>query len=119
ICVNTCLQGIDDDSELPTPIRNIIGTSHTMEIKSYTYYEHPTYESFNCWKLNPTELANEGTTYNDQLILSNAPESSFKRLTKDLTMSTPSKPNETMSKKRLMKTFNAKRPKETKPDPTG
>ncbi|GJU10382.1 replication protein A 70 kDa DNA-binding subunit C-like protein [Tanacetum coccineum] len=93
-------EGIEDDSELPTPIRNIIGTSHTMEIKSHTYYEHPTYESFNCWRLNPTELANEGTTSNDQLIRADAPESSFKRLTKHPTMSTPSKPNETMSKKR-------------------
>ncbi|GJY38865.1 replication protein A 70 kDa DNA-binding subunit C-like protein [Tanacetum coccineum] len=35
-------EGIEDDSELPTLIRNIIGTSHTMEIKSHTYYEHPT-----------------------------------------------------------------------------
>ncbi|GJY91159.1 replication protein A 70 kDa DNA-binding subunit C-like protein [Tanacetum coccineum] len=93
-------EGIEDDSELHTLIRNIIGTIHTMEIKSHTYYEHPTYESFNCWRLNLIELANEGTTSNDQLIWADALESSFKWLTKHPTMSTPSKPNETMSKKR-------------------
>nr|GEX43099.1 hypothetical protein [Tanacetum cinerariifolium] len=31
----------DDESNLPTAIRNLIGTTHVLEIKSHTYYENP------------------------------------------------------------------------------
>nr|GEW15163.1 hypothetical protein [Tanacetum cinerariifolium] len=38
----------DDESSLPTAIRNLIGTHHVVEIKSHTYYEYRTFESFKC-----------------------------------------------------------------------
>ncbi|GJX92704.1 hypothetical protein Tco_0347290 [Tanacetum coccineum] len=28
-----------------------MGTSHTLELKSHTYFEHENYESFTCWKV--------------------------------------------------------------------
>ncbi|GKA85114.1 DNA helicase PIF1, ATP-dependent [Tanacetum coccineum] len=43
----------DPDSNLPTAIRNLVGTTHVLEIKSHTYYEYGSFESFTCWKINP------------------------------------------------------------------
>nr|GEU39852.1 ATP-dependent DNA helicase PIF1-like [Tanacetum cinerariifolium] len=49
----------DDESSLPTTIRNLIGTTHVLEIKSHTYYEYGTFESFTCWKINPSEMVDD------------------------------------------------------------
>ncbi|GKA00636.1 replication protein A 70 kDa DNA-binding subunit C-like protein [Tanacetum coccineum] len=46
-------------SSLPTAIRNLIGTHHVMEIKSHTYYKYGTFESFTCWKINPSEMVDD------------------------------------------------------------
>nr|GEX85040.1 hypothetical protein [Tanacetum cinerariifolium] len=40
---------------LPTALSNIVGTTHTLELKAHTYYEHATYESFRCWKIVSAE----------------------------------------------------------------
>ncbi|GJR79148.1 reverse transcriptase domain-containing protein [Tanacetum coccineum] len=45
------LQDEEEQSGLPPALANIVGTSHTLELKSHTYYEHVTYESFTCWKV--------------------------------------------------------------------
>ncbi|GKB72406.1 nucleic acid-binding, OB-fold protein [Tanacetum coccineum] len=37
-----------DDVGLPRALANIIGTTQMLEIKSHTYYEHGTFESFTC-----------------------------------------------------------------------
>ncbi|GJZ07317.1 hypothetical protein Tco_0541110 [Tanacetum coccineum] len=42
----------DDYVSLPPAILNLIGTTHVMEIKSHTYYEYGTFESFTCWQIN-------------------------------------------------------------------
>ncbi|GKE13926.1 hypothetical protein Tco_1421503, partial [Tanacetum coccineum] len=41
----------DAHSALPHALSNIVGTSHTLELKAHTYYEHDTYESFTCWRI--------------------------------------------------------------------
>nr|GEW98560.1 nucleic acid-binding, OB-fold protein [Tanacetum cinerariifolium] len=41
----------DDESSLPIDIRNLIGTTDVLEIKSHTYYEHPSV----CTPSKPTE----------------------------------------------------------------
>ncbi|GJR54796.1 reverse transcriptase domain-containing protein [Tanacetum coccineum] len=45
----------DDRSPLPQALANIVGTNHTLEFKSHTYYEHNTYESFTCWRIVTAE----------------------------------------------------------------
>ncbi|GJS76507.1 hypothetical protein Tco_0726388 [Tanacetum coccineum] len=52
-------EDVDDESSLPTAIRNLIGTTHVMEFKSHTYYEYGTFESFTCWKINPSEMVDD------------------------------------------------------------
>nr|GEU77125.1 helicase [Tanacetum cinerariifolium] len=41
----------EDHSGLPTTLANIVGTTHTLELKSHTYIEHGNYESFTCWNI--------------------------------------------------------------------
>ncbi|KAJ0446574.1 hypothetical protein HanHA89_Chr17g0695701 [Helianthus annuus] len=36
---------------LPSALEALIGTKHTFEIKSHTYYRYGEYESFNCAKI--------------------------------------------------------------------
>ncbi|GJW04558.1 hypothetical protein Tco_1563414 [Tanacetum coccineum] len=50
---------LDDTSALPAVLANIIGTTHTLELKSHTYYEHGTFESFTSWNLIPPETVVE------------------------------------------------------------
>nr|GFA16737.1 hypothetical protein [Tanacetum cinerariifolium] len=38
--------GYADHAGLPLALTNIIGTTHTLEMKSHTYYEHGSFESF-------------------------------------------------------------------------
>ncbi|GKB37270.1 ATP-dependent DNA helicase PIF1-like protein, partial [Tanacetum coccineum] len=44
-------QDEEEHSGLPPALANIVGTSHTLELKSHTYYKHRTYENFTCWKV--------------------------------------------------------------------
>ncbi|GKG55602.1 hypothetical protein Tco_0574496, partial [Tanacetum coccineum] len=41
----------EGDSSLPPMLADIVGTSHTLEFKSHTYFENGNYESFTCWKV--------------------------------------------------------------------
>ncbi|GJW53524.1 hypothetical protein Tco_0097609 [Tanacetum coccineum] len=100
IDTNLHIQSVEDDSGLPTAIRNLIGTTHVMELKSHTYYEYGSYESFTCWKINPADLVDDGASSSNQLITVDDSEPSFKRLTRQPSVCTPSKPNEEKSKKR-------------------
>ncbi|KAL6529080.1 hypothetical protein OROHE_014824 [Orobanche hederae] len=49
----------DDQPALPQALTNIIGTSHTLELKSHTYYENGDYESFTCWYICSPESVDE------------------------------------------------------------
>nr|GEX49460.1 hypothetical protein [Tanacetum cinerariifolium] len=50
---------VDESSEdhlnLSPALSNLIGTAHVMEIKSHTYYEYWTFESFTCWQILTSE----------------------------------------------------------------
>ncbi|KAL6587669.1 hypothetical protein OROMI_000647 [Orobanche minor] len=89
----------DNHSSLPPAIANIIGTTHVLELKSHTYYEYGSYESFTCWKIN---LAHEVEESACSSIVGAAPAiqaPSLKILSKNASVSTPSKPTEGKKKK--------------------
>lgn len=91
---------------LPSAIYALIGTSHIFELKSHTYFEHGTYESFTCWKITQpygaltcssilqAETASSGSASPLMKKLSK------KSLSKDPTLSTPLKSVEGKKKKR-------------------
>ncbi|GKA09992.1 DNA helicase PIF1, ATP-dependent [Tanacetum coccineum] len=84
----------DPDSNLPTAIRNLVGTTHILEIKSHTYYEYGSFESFTCWKINPSDPVDDATSSSTPTLTADEASTSFKRLAKNPTVKTPSKPNE-------------------------
>ncbi|GKF18611.1 DNA helicase PIF1, ATP-dependent [Tanacetum coccineum] len=92
----------DDDLNLPLAIRNLIGTTHVLEIKSHTYYEYGTFESFNCWKINPSETAKDDASSSTPAVTTNDAELSMKIVTKPPTICTPLKPNEERKQKGLV-----------------
>ena len=47
---------------LPRAIADIVGGTHTLEIKTQTYYEHGSYESFTCSAICAEQTADEGTS---------------------------------------------------------
>nr|GEW71559.1 ATP-dependent DNA helicase PIF1-like [Tanacetum cinerariifolium] len=80
IDTNLYIHFVEEDSGLPTAIRNLIGTTHVMELKSHTYYKYGSYESFTCWKINPADLVDDRASSSNQLIDVDDSEKSFKRL---------------------------------------
>nr|GFC13115.1 hypothetical protein [Tanacetum cinerariifolium] len=48
--------GYADHAGLPLALAKIIGTSHTLEMKYHTYYEHGTFEILTCWRIAPEEV---------------------------------------------------------------
>ncbi|GKF24102.1 DNA helicase PIF1, ATP-dependent, partial [Tanacetum coccineum] len=97
---NLYLQSADEDSNLPVAITNLIGTTHIFELKSHTYYEYGTFESFTCWKINPAGMMEEvaSSTTVDENTDNHSPE--FKSLAQTPSLSTPSKGPEEKKKKR-------------------
>ncbi|GJX14081.1 hypothetical protein Tco_0205839 [Tanacetum coccineum] len=97
---NLYLQSADEDSNLLVAITNLIGTTHIFELKSHTYYEYGTFESFTYWKINPActmeEVASSTTV--DENTNNHSPE--FKSLAQTPSLSTPSKGPEEKKKKR-------------------
>ncbi|GJZ77327.1 DNA helicase PIF1, ATP-dependent [Tanacetum coccineum] len=89
----------DDNLNLPLAIRNLIVTTHVLEIKSHTYYEYGTFESFNCWKINPDETAKDDASSSTPAVTTNDAELSKKIVTKPPTVCTPLKPNEERKQK--------------------
>ncbi|GKA34784.1 hypothetical protein Tco_0721213 [Tanacetum coccineum] len=91
----------DDHSPLPQALANIMWTSHTLEFKSHTYYEHNTYESFTCWRIVTAEGMgdNEGSSMAGVSRASKTPE--FKRLLRHPSVTTLSKVDEGKKHKRV------------------
>ncbi|GJT76115.1 uncharacterized protein Tco_1042840 [Tanacetum coccineum] len=89
----------DDDLNLPLAIRNLIGTTNVLEIKSHTYYEYDTFESFNYWKIMPSETAKDDASSSTPAVIANDVELSMKIVTKPPTVCTPLKPNEERKKR--------------------
>ncbi|GJR23564.1 ATP-dependent DNA helicase PIF1 [Tanacetum coccineum] len=89
----------DADLNLPTAIRNLIGMTHILEIKSHTYYEYGSFESFTYWKINPSESDEDTASSSTPTLTADEASPSFKRLATHHTVKTPSKPNEEKKKK--------------------
>ncbi|GJS05280.1 outer membrane protein porin [Tanacetum coccineum] len=81
----------DHHSPLPQALANIVGTSHTLDFKSHTYYEYNTYESFTCWRIVTAEGMDEsgGSNMAGGSRASKTPK--FKRLLRHPSVTTPSK----------------------------
>ncbi|GJQ97093.1 ATP-dependent DNA helicase PIF1-like protein [Tanacetum coccineum] len=90
----------DHHSPLPQALANIMGTSHTLDFKSHTYYEYNTYESFTCWRIVTAEGMDEsgGSNMAGGSRASKTPK--FKRLLRHPSVTTPSKVNEAKKQKR-------------------
>ncbi|GJY43131.1 DNA helicase PIF1, ATP-dependent [Tanacetum coccineum] len=93
----------EDELNLYVAIRNLIGTDHVLEIKSHTYYEYGSFESFNCWKIIPNASAEDGASSSTAAVTANDVESPMKIVTKPPTVCTPLKPNEEKKQKRVLK----------------
>ncbi|GJT68936.1 ATP-dependent DNA helicase PIF1-like protein [Tanacetum coccineum] len=91
----------DEHSPLPHALANIMGTIHTLEFRSHTYYEHNTYKSFTCWRIVTAKGMGEsgGSSAADAHPISETPE--FKRLLRHPSVATPSKLVEDKKHKRL------------------
>ncbi|GKA44691.1 DNA helicase PIF1, ATP-dependent [Tanacetum coccineum] len=77
----------DDDSNFPNAIRNLIGTTHILEIKSHTYYEYGTFESFTCWKINSSGPVEDSESSSTPTLTANDAVPSMKRLSRHPTVS--------------------------------
>ncbi|GJT39241.1 zinc finger BED domain-containing protein RICESLEEPER 2-like protein [Tanacetum coccineum] len=82
---------LDDTSGLPAALANIIGTTHTLELKSHTYYEHGTFKSFTCWNLIPLEVVVDSAGSSTIDVVRDTPGSFGKRLCKQSAVATPLK----------------------------
>ncbi|GKB94920.1 ATP-dependent DNA helicase PIF1-like protein [Tanacetum coccineum] len=49
----------EEETGLPPALANIVGTLHTLELKSNLYYEHANYKSFTCWRVVLEEALDE------------------------------------------------------------
>nr|GEZ24267.1 putative PIF1 DNA helicase/replication protein A1-like protein [Tanacetum cinerariifolium] len=85
---------VEDELNLLVAIRHLIGADHVLEIKSHTYYEYGSFESFNCWKIIPNASAKDGASSNTAALTVNDVEWPVKIVTKAPTVCTPLKPNE-------------------------
>ncbi|GKB85837.1 ATP-dependent DNA helicase PIF1-like protein [Tanacetum coccineum] len=85
-------QDEEDHSGLPTALANIVGTSHTLELKSHTYYEHGSYERFTCWKVVTGEDGEGGASSGMTAANEASKASVLKRMSKTPSVVTPSKP---------------------------
>nr|GFC77967.1 hypothetical protein [Tanacetum cinerariifolium] len=48
-----------EETGLPPTLANSLGTLHTLELKSNSYYEHTNYDSFTCWSVVLEEALDE------------------------------------------------------------
>ncbi|GJV77793.1 hypothetical protein Tco_1509377 [Tanacetum coccineum] len=99
-CSASSIVGSEDQDEeehsgLPPALANIVGTSHTLELKSHTYYEHGTYESFIAYE-DVEESASSG------MVAANADPKALvlKILTVTPSVAIPSKPGEEKKQRR-------------------
>nr|GEV52693.1 hypothetical protein [Tanacetum cinerariifolium] len=91
------LQDEEHHSGFPTALANIVGTTHTLELKSHTYFEHGNYKSFTCRNIVKTEdgEGGEGGASFGTVAVNEAFKVSMpKRVSKTPSIATPSKPSE-------------------------
>nr|GEY11589.1 hypothetical protein [Tanacetum cinerariifolium] len=85
---------------LPFALENIVGTSHTLELKSHTYYEHGNYESFTCWKLVTAEDVEGSASSGTVAAKADSKAHVLGALSADPLVATPSKSSEDKKHKR-------------------
>ncbi|GJX80267.1 hypothetical protein Tco_0328416 [Tanacetum coccineum] len=72
-----------------------------MELKSHTYYEHVTFESFTCWEIILEESVEESAGSSTVDTRADVQTPRLKRLARQPSVSTPSKPTEDKKNKRV------------------
>nr|GEW10380.1 hypothetical protein [Tanacetum cinerariifolium] len=80
---------------------NVIGTTHILELKSHTYYEHGTFKSFTCSRIVPEEVVEESAGSSNVDANVPAKRKGVKTLAMHPSVSTPSKPADDKKKKRV------------------
>ncbi|GKD34581.1 reverse transcriptase domain-containing protein, partial [Tanacetum coccineum] len=88
-----------DISDQTTSTVNVIRTTHILELKLHTYYEHGTFESFTCWRIVPEEAVEESACSSNIDEKVPAKRKRMKTLAIHPSVSTPSKPAEDKKKK--------------------
>ncbi|KAL6498497.1 Replication factor A protein 1 [Orobanche hederae] len=86
-------EGPEEEESVPIAISNLIGTTHTLELKTHTYFEVGTFESFTCWKVVQDPVVEE-TGSSNSCSMEPRQNSGYKRLRRHPSISTPSKPDE-------------------------
>ncbi|GKE20064.1 reverse transcriptase domain-containing protein [Tanacetum coccineum] len=91
-----CSAGSIDEEEtgLPPALANIVGTLHTLELKSNSYFEHANYESFTCWRVVLEEALDESGSSGTLAGISAPKAGVLVPLATTPSVSTPSKPGE-------------------------
>ncbi|GJR00048.1 reverse transcriptase domain-containing protein [Tanacetum coccineum] len=84
---------------LPRSLANTISTTQMLEIKSHTYYEHGTFESFTCWRIAPKEVVEEDAGSSNVNASAEVNIKEFQRLAMKSSVATPLKPAEERGKK--------------------
>nr|GEX94485.1 hypothetical protein [Tanacetum cinerariifolium] len=91
--------GYVDHAGLPLSLANIIGTTHTLEMKSQTYYEHGTFESFMCWRIAPEEVVDVDSESSNMNTPAEVNITKVKRLATKPSVAIPSKPTKESEKR--------------------
>ncbi|GJV03127.1 ATP-dependent DNA helicase PIF1-like protein [Tanacetum coccineum] len=84
----------EEETGLPPALANIMGTVHTLELKSNLYYKHANYESFTCLSVILKEALNESGSSGTLAAAGGPKTSMFVPLTTTSSVTTPSKPGE-------------------------
>ncbi|KAL6552459.1 hypothetical protein OROHE_007823 [Orobanche hederae] len=80
----------DGGSNLPRAISDLIGAYHIFEVKSHTYFEHGTFESFTSWKIIPAPPAGESAGSSNLEASDGSASSLMKRFSKERLSMNPS-----------------------------
>ncbi|GKE18185.1 hypothetical protein Tco_1425762 [Tanacetum coccineum] len=86
---------------LPPALANLIGTTHILEIKSHTYYEYGTFESFTCWTIVRDEGVDESACSSTLDEIADTESPKLKKLARRPSVPPPSKPLEERTIKRV------------------
>ncbi|GKA39605.1 reverse transcriptase domain-containing protein [Tanacetum coccineum] len=82
------------ETGLPSALANIVGTVHTLELKSNSYYEHANYESFTYWSVVLDEALDESRSSRTLAAAGGPKTDMFVPLTTTPSVTTLSKPGE-------------------------
>nr|GEX17492.1 hypothetical protein [Tanacetum cinerariifolium] len=88
----------EDHLSLLPALSDLIGTAHVMEIKSHTYYEYGTFESFTCWQIFPLKGIEDSVRSNNLDDYPDNQPQKLKRTVRDPSIVTSSKPIEERKK---------------------